>query len=134
MADEIIEGLWLGDLDDVIEPIVYKREFERVINVLNLIEPDDAGYIDFFVIDALAIIINKALESRQERILVHCGAGIERSPLVIVYFLWKYKQYTLNQAYEHVKMKRQVVQDRSHWLRIDVQYNMSKVRINDNKT
>lgn len=125
MADEIINGLWVGNLDDVIDPDVYKREFERVINVLNLIEPDDKGYVDADVLDALAVIINKALESG-ERVLVHCGAGIERSPLTIVYYLWKFKQYTLNQAYELVQEKRQIVQDRSHWIRVDIQYIMAK--------
>ena len=126
MADEIIDRLWVGDLDDVIDPDVYKKEFERVINVLNLIEPDETGLVDYFVVDALATIIHKALQSG-ERVLVHCGAGIERSPLVVVFYLWKYKQYTLVSAYEHVMNIRQIVQDRSHWMRVDIQYNMSKV-------
>lgn len=125
MADEIINRLWVGNLDDVIDQDVYKREFERVINVLNLIEPDDKGYVDADVLDALAVIINKALESG-ERVLVHCGAGIERSPLTIVYYLWKFKQYTLNQAYELIQEKRQIVQNRSHWIRVDIQYKMDK--------
>ena len=131
MADEIIDGLWIGDLDDVIDPDVYKREFERVINVLNIIEPDDNGYVDADVLDALAVIINASLNSRCERVLVHCGAGIERSPLVVVYYLWKFKQYTLNQAYELVQEKRQIVQNRSHWIRVNIQYIMAKY--NENK-
>ena len=132
MADEIIDRLWVGDLDDVIDPEVYKKEFERVINVLNLIEPDDEGYVDEKILNALADIINVALNSG-ERVLVHCGAGIERSPLVVVFYLWKYKQYTLIQAYEHVIKIRPMVQNRGHWIRIDVQYTMSGIR-NDNKS
>jgi len=133
MADEIIDGLWVGDLDDVIEPEVYKKEFERVINVLNLIEPNDDGYVDEKILNALADIINVALDSG-ERVLVHCGAGIERSPLTVVYYLWKYKQYTLMDAYKLIERKRPIVQNRGCWLRVDVQYSMETVRENDNKT
>jgi len=126
MADEIINRLWLGDLDDVIDPDIYKKEFERVINVLNIIEPNEAGIVDVKILNALADIINIALKSG-ERVLVHCGAGIERSPLTIVYYLWKYKGYTLMGAYEHVIGIRQIVQDRSYWLSINIQYNMASV-------
>lgn len=126
MADEIIDRLWIGDLDDVIDPTVYTREFERVINVLNLIEPDEKGYVDENIIDSLANIIHVALESG-ERVLVHCGAGIERSPLVVVYYLWKFKQFTLLSAYEYVMEHRPIVQNRGSWLRVDVQYRMDSV-------
>lgn len=52
-----------------------------------------------------------------DELLVHCAAGIERSPLVMATWLVKTGRYAdIAKAYEFIKSKRPVVQERTHWL------------------
>jgi len=127
MADEIIKNLWIGDLDDLKSPDLSK-EFDRVINVLGLIEPSKFGYVSIDILDALGIIIDKALNNG-EKVLVHCGAGIERSPLVVAWYLWRHKVSTLDKAYKLITDKREIVQRRdTTWVQYnDLQYNEMRI-------
>lgn len=61
-------------------------------------------------------------------LLIHCGAGIERSPLAVAWYLanhiassWYEENglpsiFTLNQAYKFIMLKRPQVQDRQQWI------------------
>lgn len=51
-------------------------------------------------------------------VLVHCGAGIERSPLTAAYILVTRYGYTWENAYQLLMSKRPQVQDRRHWLEV----------------
>jgi len=50
--------------------------------------------------------------------VVFCDAGIERSPLVIVYYLMASKGYNINKSYEYVISKRACVQRRKNWINV----------------
>lgn len=53
----------------------------------------------------------------QEPLLVHCYAGVERSPLTLAYWLVKSRrQPSLDEAYKFLKSKRPIVEDRRSWL------------------
>jgi protein-tyrosine phosphatase len=55
--------------------------------------------------------------SNDEKILVHCMGGVERSPLTIAWYLVQWGQAVdLKDAYEFLKEKRPVVSDRRFWL------------------
>jgi len=41
-------------------------------------------------------------------VYIHCYAGVNRSPLVVILYLIKYKKFTLYQAYKHVAEVRQI--------------------------
>lgn len=65
--------------------------------------------------EACEIIDDHILNS--EPLLVHCWAGIERSPLTLAYWLVKSKrQPNLDEAYKFLKSKRPIVEDRRTWL------------------
>jgi dual specificity protein phosphatase-like protein len=49
-------------------------------------------------------------------VLVHCAAGMERSPLVTALFLEEYFRISLDEAYEWIRKHRPIVQDRRAWL------------------
>lgn len=50
-------------------------------------------------------------------VLVHCAAGMERSPLVVAHFLVDYFRVSLDEAYAWIKAHRPIVQDRRAWVR-----------------
>jgi protein-tyrosine phosphatase len=84
-------------------------------------EPADAVLIPFLAegiasLDLTASVIDKAL-AEGRRVLVHCGAGSERAPLTVAWFLNRRRAMSLDTAYELLKRKRPIVQDRSFWLR-----------------
>lgn len=49
-------------------------------------------------------------------ILVHCAAGIERSPLTVAWYLWKYRGLSWEDAYTLVQHKRSQTQRRDIWI------------------
>src|SRR5579884_2643613 len=57
-----------------------------------------------------------ALLKDGKKVLLHCGAGIERSPLACVWFLHTKRNMDFDEAYEFVKEKRPIVADRRTWL------------------
>lgn len=61
----------------------------------------------------VGILAAHALTKR--KLLVHCMAGVERSPLTIVWYLTS-TGLTLDEAYALVKGKRPQVEDRRAWL------------------
>ena len=67
------------------------------------------------LLDAAADYIAAEL-SRGQRVLVHCGAGLERSPLTIAWFLHRYHGMNLDRAYAEIRLARPQVYDRQSWL------------------
>ena len=70
--------------------------------------------------------ISNGLE-RNRDVLVHCMAGIERSPLAIVFYLHGYvfTDKTWEECYDFVKSKRPEVQNRLEWLNMSFNERMS---------
>jgi protein-tyrosine phosphatase len=67
--------------------------------------------------DAAEIIDN--VRGQGERVLVHCGGGMERSPLTVAWYLVKHHREEfpdLDAAYDYIKRLRPIVQDRQSWL------------------
>lgn len=62
--------------------------------------------------------IADAIDAARERgnVLVHCWAGIERSPLSLVWWLCKREGYTVEGAYKHIQGLRPQVRDCLDWL------------------
>ena len=67
-------------------------------------------------LDVAAECINDCLV-KELVLLVHCGAGVERSPLTVAWWLRRTGQHpTLAAAYEELIRLRPVAQDRRAWL------------------
>ncbi|CAF1059248.1 unnamed protein product [Adineta ricciae] len=60
--------------------------------------------------------------TRHEKVLVHCVAGISRSPAIVISFLMRYAQMNLNDAYNYVKMKRSIVSPNLNFMGQLLQY------------
>ena len=144
--NEILPGIWLGDREDALnwsereEPcgIVTVHEDLRdkipkahaiPIMVGHFVEVKPAypglkakpqWFVDYAseaMLDA-ATSVMKHYQDHGIPVLVHCWAGVERSPLTMAWFLVRYGHVkTLNEAYETIRAKRPIVEDRQHWLR-----------------
>lgn len=116
--EEIITGLWLGGIDDIKNGI--PEEIDVVYDIRRWIPFPEFGPIDISgeLLDSICCLIHE--ERKQlKQILVHCTGGIERSPLVVAWYLCKYDVHdaidTLDDAYEYIQCKRRVF-DRSSWV------------------
>jgi len=116
---EIIEGLFVGDLQDA-------RRFDgTIISVLPDLpegEPPQAIQMPFLAegvvtLDKTADLIDTEL-ALGHRVLVHCEEGSERAPLAVAWFLKTKRGKTLDEAYALLKSKRPIVEDRRRWLGI----------------
>jgi protein-tyrosine phosphatase len=66
-------------------------------------------------LDLILWYITEHFVNRQ-RLLIHCKGGVERSPLCVATWLREYKNRTLDEAYQYIKQKRPIVEDRRNWL------------------
>ena len=65
----------------------------------------------------LAALMNKVLtEDDDTKVVVHCAMGMERSPLTVVWYLHRYHDKTIDEAYEMAMDARPVVCDRREWI------------------
>jgi protein-tyrosine phosphatase len=131
--DQIDEHLYLGDWQDALT----FRDWGCTLCVIETHKADRYDGMTYYVpiLDHdeydLAIIPPRALISKLDEacdilddhalnkmdIIVHCWAGMERSPLTLAYWLVRSKrQPNLDEAYKFLKSKRPIVEDRRSWL------------------
>ncbi len=128
MFNKIIDHLYIGDLDD---SIIFEKEYPTTGVILCVLEerppqePNNAFHVAIKTesehvhteqLDKVYTFIDAMLKT-DHHVLVHCMAGIERSPLTVAYFLTKHYGMTIEKAYEIVKKARPQTQDRRNWLR-----------------
>ena len=127
--DEVFQKLVIGNALDGIE--LSDRPDFFVINVTESVENPKADFcltigvprtadekIRVFAsdLDILANMIDSALYLNQH-VLVHCTAGIERSPLVVTWYLHKYFNMSLLDAFYEVQQNlRPEAENRLNWI------------------
>ena len=61
--------------------------------------------------------MHKALTDNDDtKVVVHCAMGMERSPLTVVWYLHKYHDKTIDEAYKMVQDARPAAVDRRDWI------------------
>lgn len=122
MPTEILPNLFLGDLTDAqawtglnISVLDIRSELlpGNVLNIPILAQDEDRA--SHRALESVAYAIDRGLQG-DAKVLVSCGQGIERSPLAIVWFLYRYRGYSISNAYALVVEKRPQVQRREHWI------------------
>jgi len=68
-------------------------------------------------LDTLADVIREQLEGTENKVIVHCFAGMERSVLTCVWYLCKHHDMSMDEAYETVQEVRPVALDRREWVK-----------------
>lgn len=127
--NEIIPGLWIGNMDEA-RYLERRAPFENfaVICVLEswqghwlnvwqpLLSSAPNGQVAKWALDAVAGLIQAYLDAGR-KVFVHCGAGIERSPLAVAWYLIKSKHAKdFDEAYKIIREKRPEVMDRRFWI------------------
>ncbi|KAI6184229.1 Protein-tyrosine-phosphatase [Aphelenchoides bicaudatus] len=117
---QVLDFFFLGSQQDAQNPTILKKfGITRVINLSDapksdLIEPDnflripirdshDAKILPHF--DEAFEFIEEARRTNQ-KILVHCLAGISRSPTLCIAYIMRSKGWTCDKAYKFVKSRR----------------------------
>lgn len=67
------------------------------------------------MMDGIAMIL-ETLVQNGKRVVVHCFAGVERSPLVVAWWISRTQHLTIDEAYQRVMDARPGAQDRRHWV------------------
>jgi protein-tyrosine phosphatase len=119
---KILENLYLGCLEDALHA---PPDFV-IVCVLEYQPPNEppgayrfpfleGGVANVKVLDDFADLVDKLL-AEGRKVLVHCGMGVERSPLAVVWYLHRKKGMSIAEAYKYVMARRSVVADRTVWL------------------
>ncbi len=133
---EILNGLFIGSESNAKNLEELSSEHIRyIVNVTShvpLYHSDQFHYyhipaddtqkqnlLDYF--DQAYTFISNAIENK-EKVLVHCVAGISRSPAIVISFLMRYAHMNMNDAYELVKTKRSIVSPNLNFMGQLLQY------------
>lgn len=78
-----------------------------------------AAQMDMAMLEQLTQFVNRVLKGKESNILIHCAAGMERSPLATAYVLFRLfpdEFYHFEDAYKHVKEKHPDTRFRYGWM------------------
>jgi protein-tyrosine phosphatase/rhodanese-related sulfurtransferase len=116
-----------------------KNNITRILNVTS--EESEYQYLDGFTYHQIAVEDSQEVdmllylpvafafieEARlsNEKVLVHCHAGMSRSVTVIIGYLMKYHGHTLNSAYDYVRQKKSNISPNFGFLQQLIQFEKS---------
>ena len=79
------------------------------------LRPFAPNFLD--VLDDIADKIEEVLENTERPVVLHCAMGMERAPLSIVWYLYKYENMPLGTAHDKVVAARPIVLNCLAWVR-----------------
>ena len=122
----ITDYLAIGDLGDL-DNIRYLRKLRTIaVDVRDLfaehvhLEDTDADIvteswrINWEALDQFVIDLEQ--HEGEQKVMIHCSAGIDRAPFVATYYLFKRGDWTIDEAYAHVKTKRPQTFIHNEWM------------------
>jgi len=80
-----------------------KHQYMR-LDVLDLPSQNIRKHFDTFI-----EFIDNALRSKNNNVLVHCSAGISRSPTLVLAYMMKKNHWTLEEAFDKMRKLRPIV-------------------------
>lgn len=116
---KICDHVYLGAAEDdeffhVLRQCPSKRSYK--LDCRALVEPSGEKLeVDIDSIWALASVVDACVRNGID-ILVYCGQGLERSPLVVAMYLCRYHGMSLEEAYGLIESKRPGIFRRDVWV------------------
>lgn len=122
-------NLYIGDLEDA---KTWKGPIICVLERLPNDEPDhalwipflktkyDDGFIEYALpqqLDLISVMIDNNRLQKNKPLLVHCTAGMERSPLAVAWWLSKKIDIPIEESYEIVKKYRPQTMEHLEWIK-----------------
>jgi hypothetical protein len=139
--NHIIDNIFLGDFNTAEnKSLLVKKNIKYIFNVAIECNPsDDIKKMGIFIhkyniyddydinINILNDIFNKieAVEPSDGNILIHCAHGRSRSVCVILYYLMKKHNYSLEKSLELVKEKRPIIHPSPNYIKLLSTYDLS---------
>jgi dual specificity MAP kinase phosphatase len=133
---QILPRLWLGGIDHAhsnmfmistdithvlncaIECPPYGSDGSAGLTALHIpLEDDEDGGEPEEIVEG-ARTLHEWLDMSGARVLVHCMAGISRSPTIVIAYLILYKGMGYEEAYDFVAAKRNFIRPIPYWLGI----------------
>jgi hypothetical protein len=138
MENEIVDGVFIGDIQD---SLMHGASYPLVICCLEMCAMDPncihsgvpTHTVHIAVVDpigapgdadprraiphnlnTIADLLDAAVRD-QRKVLVHCGAGIERSPFAVCAWLMRRNGWDYNTAFWYVQARRLPAQSRWYW-------------------
>jgi len=116
----IIPGLYLSSQDPAVcNDILKKYEIRHILSIgIDISEKyDDIQYHTCDLLDlpesnimpSIKICVDVIHANRKENILVHCNAGVSRSPTIVIAYLMIAMQLSYDEAYDKVKKARSCI-------------------------
>lgn len=101
-----------------------KTQVFTVANVAGEVDnPNADARLDLFPyacekgkLDFLANWVNYWIQNEPGRLVIHCLHGLDRSPLVVAWYLHRFRDMSLDEAYEKIRLVRPEVNDRRDWI------------------
>lgn len=133
---QILENLWIANAHDVKNDffVCYKTKATHILNCteeISLLYPkvlvskripmnDDGEEDDCSVlhITEAVEVLHDWLSTKENRVIVHCAAGISRSPTVVIAYLIQKKGMSFEDALDLVHRKRDIVRPNPFFLRV----------------
>jgi protein-tyrosine phosphatase len=115
----ILDNLLLsGEFPTKDKEILQSNNVTAILNcsseLLNHFE-NDFSYFNIKVEDDDRVKIHKYFDichdfiNKHEKVLIHCQAGVSRSPTIVISYLMKHKNYSMKDAFDLVKNKRNII-------------------------
>jgi hypothetical protein len=124
-ANEVLPRLWIGTCNSCDHArgqgffcmnMLEGPHTDQPLCVHNRILGDDGKVIPEKLFQASRYIDWCWANGSYRGVLVHCGAGVERSPLTVAVWMTQRFALTLDAAYAWLKQHRPQVEDRRMWL------------------
>jgi len=96
--------------------ICVAEELSNYGHVCIPVDPYDGPKATIETLDKIAGLINWVHCETEKSVVVHCAMGMERSVLSVVWYLHKYHDMTIDEAYDVVGGERPIAADRREWV------------------
>jgi len=127
MTSKITDTLYLGDLRDSHNFSFPMIPVQSIIDLTGwYIEEDIENKEDTTLWKVYRMLANNNLYKIPT--LVHCHAGIDRSPFIVAWFLHKHMGMTPDDAYNLVKQRHPQTIIHDDWMKIFVDIEVSEVK------